>query len=87
MISGWTKNLRTEEEKLRFQSSVIGAKPVLDRLNDLLTEAEQQLDKGLMKESSYDSPNWALKAADRNGFIRAISTIKQLINLDQQKAN
>ena len=87
MNIGWTKNLRTEEEKTRFQSSVIGAKPVLDRLNDLLTEAEQQLDKGLMNPASYDSPNWALKAADRNGFVRALSIVKQHINLDQQKAN
>lgn len=81
----WTKHLKTPEEKQRFQNTVIGARPVLQRMTDLLTEYEDRADKSLENPKSYDSPSWALKAADRNGFNRAISTIKALINLDQQK--
>ena len=81
----WTKNLKTPEERERFKNTVISARPVLERMTDLINEYMNAADKKLENPSSYDSPSWALKAADRNGFNRALSTIKALINLDQQK--
>lgn len=82
----WTKHLKTPEERERFKSSVLSARPVLERLNDLLSEYQASGNKSLENISSYESPSWAYRAADQNGFNRAFSMIKALINLDQQKA-
>ena len=34
--------------------------------------------------ADYDSPSWAYKQADRNGFNRAVTTVLDLINLDKE---
>ena len=83
----WTKHLKTPEERERFKNSVLSARPVLERLEDLLSEYQASANKSVENISSYESPSWAYRAADQNGFNRALSTIKALINLDQQKAN
>lgn len=83
----WTKHLKTPEERERFRNSVYSARPVLERLTDLLSEYQASADKSVESLSSYESPSWAYRAADQNGFNRALSTIKALINLDQQKVN
>lgn len=82
----WTKHLKTLAEKERFTNTVNSARPVLERLDDLLSEYQAAGDRKVESINSYDSPSWPYLAADRNGFNRAISTIKALINLDQQKA-
>lgn len=81
----WTKHLKTPEERERFKNSVLSARPVLERLNDLVNEYQETGDKSVRNLSSYESPSWAYRAADQNGFNRAFSMIKALINLDQQK--
>jgi hypothetical protein len=82
MKTDWAKHLKTPEEKTRFHNTVVAARPVLERLSDLLTSYQAAQEKSL---SNYDSPSWAYKAADVNGFNRAVSTIKELITLDQEK--
>ena len=81
MISDWTKHLKAEEKE-RFRNSVYGSKTVLDRLDDLLSEYEQDLEK---TEVDYNSPNWDYRQADANGYRRCLKKIKQLITLDQEK--
>jgi len=83
MISAWTKNCNSDEEKARFQSAVLGAKPVLNRLNELLCEMEEDLSRSELSSANYDTPNWAPKQAHVNGQKAQIRTIKFLINLDQ----
>lgn len=86
MMSQWTKNLSTSEERERFQNSVLGSRPVLERLYELLDEEERDLDSSELKESVYDTPSWSALQAHKNGQRSMIRKIKQLINLDQQKA-
>lgn len=87
MQTAWTQNLKTSEEKERFQSQVISARPVLERQTQILEELDKASANAILNMSSYDSPSWAYKAADNNGYRRALRAIKTLINLDQQKAN
>lgn len=85
MISSWTKNLQTPEEKKKFEDKVIGAKLVLDRLTEILEELKTGLDNVEMTAEAYDTPNWSEKQAHRNGFRSCLKTVLKIINLDQQE--
>lgn len=84
MYPAWTQNLKTDEEKARFTSSVIGAKPVLDRLNELLDIKSNDIDLVERSQKAYENPNWAFLQAHRNGYMTAMQSIKKLITLDQE---
>ena len=81
----WTKNLRTSEEKERFENSLQGSRIVLDRLMELLNEEEEGLNRSEISIDSYSTPNWAEKQAHQNGQRSMLRKIKSIINLDQQK--
>jgi hypothetical protein len=83
MITQWTKNLRTEEDKKRFESTLQGSKIILDRLQQLLEEEEKDIDYSETNLGTYETPNWAAKQAHKNGQRAMLQKIKSLINLDQ----
>jgi len=85
MQSAWTKHLKTPEEKEKFQSAILSARPVLERLKEIIEETDKASADALLGMSSYESPSWAYKAADNVGYRRALRSIKSLTNLDQQK--
>lgn len=82
MISAWTKHLKTEDERARFKNSVLGSKIVLERLQHLIKEVEEGADAVEADPTKYDSPGWAYRQADRNGFRRALKAIQKLITVD-----
>lgn len=83
MISAWTKHLQTEDEKARFKNEVLGSKRVLARLQELLNELEDDLDRTELDTKIYDVPNWDCRQADMNGSRRTIRTIRKLLTIDQ----
>lgn len=82
MISAWTKHLKTEDEKTRFKNEVLGSKRVLHRLQELIKEIEDDLDKTELNTKIYDIPNWDYRQADMNGFRRALKAIKTITTVD-----
>lgn len=87
MITAWTKNCKSEEEKQQFVNSLNGSKIVLDRMKELLIEMEKDVEDTELSFKSYDTPNWAEKQAHKNGFKNAIRQINKLITLDQKETN
>lgn len=85
MITAWTKHLKTEEEQERFRNTVKSAKPVLERLTELLNEELNGLERYELSTKQFDNPNWAEKQAFQNGYRAAMSIVNNIINLDQQK--
>jgi hypothetical protein len=85
MISAWTSNLKTEEEKEAFRKEVLGSRRVFKRLQELLKIEEDGLDQAELNTKIYDIPNWDYRQADMNGCRRMIRTVNKLINLDQEK--
>jgi len=85
MLTVWTKNLKTEEEQDNFNNLLLGARPVLERLMELLNEKEQSLEGSERSVKAYENPNWAYLQAHKNGCASMLTSIKTLINLDQQK--
>lgn len=85
MYTAWTKHIKDQEEKIKFQNQVLAAKPVLEHLIRLMREDEEAQDAGEMNVKSFDTPNWDYKQAFRNGYRAHRSLITKLINLDQQE--
>lgn len=84
MISAWTRHLHTEQEKELFKNQVLGSKLVLRRLQELLKEIEDDLDKTELNTKIYDIPNWDYRQADTNGSRRTLRTIRKLLDFDQE---
>lgn len=84
MISAWTRHLHTEQEKELFKNQVLGSKLVLRRLQELLKEIEDDLDKTELNTKIYDIPNWDYRQADTNGSRRTLRTVRKLLDFDQE---
>lgn len=85
MLTVWTKNLKDPAEQDNFNNQLLGARPVLERLMELLDEKSQSLEISERSTKAYDNPNWAYLQAHKNGCASMLASIKTLINLDQQK--
>jgi len=55
----WYKHITDKDEQERFKRNVLGSKIVLTRLNTLLNEMEEDLNRSELSAKNYDSPNWA----------------------------
>jgi hypothetical protein len=81
----WTSNLQDQEDKERFERAVRSARPVFDRLTEILDErlkAIDAIDTGVQK---YTQPGWDAIQAHYNGEKASIKYIKNLITLDQKE--
>lgn len=83
MITAWTKQCETIEDKNRFTATVQAARPVLERAKAIMKEMEADLDGSETQTKSYDNPNWAYLQADKNGFRRCLKALDKLFTLDQ----
>lgn len=87
MITAWTQHLTNPEEKKQFENTVQAAKPVLERLKQLIEQKESSLEFQEMSLTSYDNPNWPYRQAHQNGFKQCLTAYKKLLTLDQKETN
>jgi hypothetical protein len=69
-----------KDEQEGFKKEVKSAKNVLDKLEDIVRSRL----KDIVVTEDYDSPSWAFKQADRNGYNRALMEIINILNLDHE---
>ena len=73
----WTSHLKSAEEQQKFRDYVLSSVGVLKRLADIL---EIKVDaREVFKEEDYKNPSWAFMQADRNGYVRALREIQQML--------
>lgn len=82
MMPQWTNNLKDTEEVKRFKSYLWNSKGVLDRQFEILCDEERALDNKETDADQYESPSWAARQADINGYRRCLRKMKSLITLD-----
>jgi hypothetical protein len=82
MISAWTKHLQSEEDKQKFEKTVLASRATLNRLKELLEEEKAGLESAEVSPKIYDSPNWDYKQAHTNGFKAALKMVNKIITLD-----
>ena len=68
MITAWTKHIKDEESKEKFEAAVLGSRHVLERLQELVAEDVSSMDRSEMDIKSFDSPNWDYRQAWRQGL-------------------
>ena len=77
----WFQHLpRAEQEE--FKKLVLGSKKVLDRLKEICYNTTHN--EVVTHVVDYESPSWAYKQADRNGYLRAYDEIFKLCDLDKR---
>ena len=75
----WFMDLPKDEQD-GFKREVKSAKNVLEKLEQIV----QNRIKQIVITDDYDSPSWAYKQADRNGYNRALTEIINILHLDQE---
>lgn len=73
----WVAHLSDEKDKKNFKEFVKSSTPVLSRLADMLEK--RKLNVEVFKAEDYNSLSWAYACADRNGYVRALNEILNLI--------
>lgn len=77
----WFSHLPKAEQE-EAKKLVLGSQKVLDFLSKIcyntLKDGEQ------VRESDYDSPSWAYKQADRNGYLRAYREVQDLLTISDK---
>ncbi|SRR6266550_1979281 len=87
MFTIWTKHLKDQEDKVRFERSVRDSKWILDHLMTIIDEKNRSLSAAEIYTTVYDNPNWQFKQADCNGYKRCLRDMKSLINLDHKETD
>lgn len=75
----WFSHLPKEQQE-DFKKLVLGSHKVLDRLSEICYNVIQS---GVQTaKADYESPSWAYKQADLNGYLRAYREIMALTQLN-----
>jgi hypothetical protein len=74
----WTKNLTNEKEKVEFEAMLMNSS-ILTRLKELVDQKYLELDAQETTKDAYDTPSWAYKQADKNGYRRSLKYFDQLL--------
>jgi hypothetical protein len=69
-----------KDEQDGFKREIKSAKNVLDKLEQIVNSKIKEI----VIANDYDSPSWAYKQADRNGYNRALTEIINILHLDQE---
>jgi hypothetical protein len=69
-----------KDEQEGFKREIKSAKNVLDKLEQIVNSKIKEI----VIANDYDSPSWAYKQADRNGYNRALTEIINILHLDQE---
>ena len=75
LSTNWNSHLKGEE-KDNFDKYIRNAISIIERLDSVLVGKIDEASKP--KKSDYDSPSWAYKQADTNGYLRALNELRTL---------
>lgn len=85
MYSIWTSHIKDPEEKARFLNHIQSAKPVLERLLNILKEREAAIDQIERSVKQFEIPNWDYRQAFYNGERAQVAQIVSIIDLEKQE--
>lgn len=82
MKTVWTQGLRNPTEKEEFEKIVYASKKVLDKLKDIVYNKINGVEKTSLQD--YESPSWAYRQADINGYRRAMEEMLSILTIDTE---
>jgi hypothetical protein len=75
----WLKGI-PEDKRASFEEVLRNSSQALSRLYDMLSEREEELTRQESNIGDYDTPNWAVRQAHRNGERSQIRKLKDLLS-------
>jgi hypothetical protein len=78
----WVSNLVSKEEQEQFEEKIKSSQIILDRLTEICYNMIKESEN---RDNDYDSPSWAYKQADSNGYRRALENIIKLTTYKSDK--
>lgn len=85
MYTKWTAHCKTDHEKVQFEADLRRAKPVLDRLMEILNQRKEEIYREELSKDIFDIAAWPYLQASSVGSRREIQQLYKLIDLDKQK--
>ncbi len=82
MLSVWTRHLKDPKDIEQFKLSVLSAKPVLERIQEIMKEEVAALDRSETNPENYNNPSWAYLQAHKNGYRQFYQIFSKITNLD-----
>ncbi len=82
MQTDWIRGL-DENEAIAVERALGVSRILIDRLHAVVTRKIEETER--VATNDYDSPSWAYKAADREGYIRALKYILLLTKENKLK--
>lgn len=70
----WFMDLPKDQQE-GFKKQVNSAKDVLEKLEQIIRDKTKEI----TLSDDYDSPSWAYKQADRNGYNRALTEVLNIL--------
>ena len=82
MKTVWFQDIKSKDDQEKFKKTVLGSKIVLDKAIEICyTLSKVGEDSKLV---DYDSPSWAYRQADLNGYRRALKEIITVLTVDDK---
>jgi len=85
MFTKWTAHCKDEHSKAQFEADLRRAKPVLERLSDIVEHRISDITTDELDKASFDTAAWPYAQAATVGARRELMRLKLLIDLDKQK--
>lgn len=79
MLIDWTKHIKDPEEKSKYEDSIRSCRVSHERLIQILSDWEKSLDRIETSIKVYDTPNWDVRQAHKNGNREIIAKLTELI--------
>lgn len=76
----WVRDAKTEDQKKDFEQYLRNNTRLFDKLNAIMDEWEDALDKQERSKDQYDVTNWQALQAHRNGNVEIIQKLRDLIS-------
>jgi hypothetical protein len=70
----WFMDLPKDQQE-GFKRQISSSKDVLEKLESILKDKIKEV----VLSDDYDSPSWAFKQADRNGYNRALTEVLNIL--------
>jgi hypothetical protein len=78
MKLSWFSHLPRDQQE-GFKKQINSSRDVLERLIKILEDKQTEV----VLSTDYESPSWAYKQADRNGYDRALTEVINLLNMKE----
>lgn len=78
----WFSNLPKDKQE-EFKRTVLNSTLVLDKAKEIVYN--MSITESQVGTTDYDSPSWSHRQADRNGYLRALREVVDLLNVSDRE--